>query len=125
MLKSNEYFDGRVKSISLTTEEGPATIGVISPGEYEFTTSQYEYMTVLGATLDLLYPDEEEWFTIGAMETFEVEPDSTFKVKASCDIPYICLYRDTPLPEFAVDMDEDEDEEEDEDCSCHSSCCCK
>ncbi len=29
MLKVNEYFEGKVKSISLTTSEGPATVGVM------------------------------------------------------------------------------------------------
>ncbi|HBF94201.1 MAG TPA: hypothetical protein DDX13_11120, partial [Marinobacter adhaerens] len=35
MLKVNEYFDGKAKSISFQTSTLPATVGVISPGEYE------------------------------------------------------------------------------------------
>lgn len=35
MFKVNEYFDGTVKSIAFGTAEGPATIGVMAPGEYE------------------------------------------------------------------------------------------
>ena len=42
MFKVNEYFDGTVKSIAFGTAEGPATIGVMAPGEYEFGTSQRE-----------------------------------------------------------------------------------
>ena len=39
MFKVNEYFDGTVKSIAFGTAEGPATIGVMAPGEYEFGTA--------------------------------------------------------------------------------------
>lgn len=117
MLKSNDYFDGRVKSISLATAEGPATVGVISPGEYEFSTTSYEYMTVLAGDLEILYPEDTEWIPVHEMETFEVEPGSKFKVKAEGDVPYICLYREDPLAEF--------DEDDDEDCACDSHCCCK
>lgn len=33
MFKVNEYFDGTVKSIAFGTAEGPATIGVMAPGD--------------------------------------------------------------------------------------------
>ena len=49
MLKVNEYFEGNVKSISLTTGEGPATVGVMAKGSYEFGTSQKEIMIVTTA----------------------------------------------------------------------------
>lgn len=45
MFKTNDYFDGKVKSIAFETAEGPATIGVMAAGEYEFGTSTIEYMT--------------------------------------------------------------------------------
>ncbi|MBU1138379.1 MAG: pyrimidine/purine nucleoside phosphorylase, partial [Proteobacteria bacterium] len=32
MFKTNEYFDGNVKSISFTCAEGPATVGVMAVG---------------------------------------------------------------------------------------------
>ena len=61
MLKVNEYFDGKVKSIALQTATLPATVGVMEPGEYEFGTSQREVMTVVSATIQLqrLQPGEE------------------------------------------------------------------
>ena len=42
MFKTNEYFNGNVKSIAFITKEGPATIGVMAIGEYEFGTSTVE-----------------------------------------------------------------------------------
>ena len=46
MFKVNEYFDGTVKSIAFDMTAGPATIGVMAAGEYEFGTSQLEIMHV-------------------------------------------------------------------------------
>ncbi|MFP3355023.1 pyrimidine/purine nucleoside phosphorylase, partial [Pseudoalteromonas sp. SIMBA_153] len=34
MFQVNEYFNGTVKSIAFAGEEGPATVGVMAPGEY-------------------------------------------------------------------------------------------
>ena len=56
MLKVNDYFDGNVKSISLETAEGPATVGVMAPGEYEFGTSSFEIMKVISGKLTVLLP---------------------------------------------------------------------
>lgn len=115
MLKSNEYFDGRVKSVALTTEDGPATVGVISPGEYEFSTTSYEYMTVLNGELKVLFPGKDEWVTVEQLETFEVAPDATFKAEASADVAYMCLYTNEPFAQF-------DDDEEADDCTCSCSC---
>ena len=56
MFKVNEYFDGTVKSIAFGTAEGPATIGVMAPGEYEFGTSQREIMHVVSGALTVKLP---------------------------------------------------------------------
>ena len=50
-MKVNEYFDGKVRSISFQTETLPATVGVMAPGDYEFPTSQKETMTVISGAL--------------------------------------------------------------------------
>jgi len=46
MFKTNEYFDGKVKSIAFETGQGSATIGVMAAGEYEFGTATKEIMSV-------------------------------------------------------------------------------
>lgn len=43
MFKTNEYFDGKVKSLAFNNIEGDVTIGVMAPGEFEFGTSTVEY----------------------------------------------------------------------------------
>ena len=51
MFKVNEYFDGRVKSLAFESIAGPATVGVMAPGEYEFATSTLEIMQVVSGKL--------------------------------------------------------------------------
>jgi uncharacterized protein YaiE (UPF0345 family) len=93
MFKTNEYFDGKVKSIALETAEGPATIGVMAAGEYEFGTATIEHMTVTSGLMTVQLPDENEWKEYKAFETFIVEKDKTFKVKVAADTSYRCLYK--------------------------------
>jgi uncharacterized protein YaiE (UPF0345 family) len=93
MYKTNEYFNGKVKSIAFKTEEGDATIGVMAKGEYEFGTSTIEFMTVTSGTMQVILPNETEWTTYKEYETFRVEKDVKFKVKLEGDTSYKCLYK--------------------------------
>lgn len=62
MLQSNEYFDGKVKSIGFTSSStGRASVGVMAEGEYTFGTAQPEEMTVVSGALNVLLPGETEW----------------------------------------------------------------
>lgn len=93
MFKTNEYFDGKVMSIAFETEEGPATIGVMKAGEYEFGTDTIEHMTVTSGKMEVLQPNETEWKTYTEFETFIVEKGVKFKVKMLSDTSYRCLYK--------------------------------
>ncbi len=94
MLSTNEYFDGKVKSIGFETKEGKATIGVMAPGEYAFGTSTVELMTVISGEMTVLLPEEKEWKTYKEGESFRVEKDKKFAVKTEIDTAYKCLYLD-------------------------------
>ena len=93
MFKTNEYFDGKVKSIAFETAEGSATIGVMAAGEYEFGTATIEFMTVTSGVMTVQLPGETEWKDYKEFETFRVEKDVKFKVKVSGDTSYRCLYK--------------------------------
>lgn len=93
MFKTNEYYDGNVKSISFDMAEGPATIGVMAEGEYNFGTSTIEHMTVTSGELLVMQPGETEWKSYKPFETFIVVKNVTFKVKATSVSTYLCLYR--------------------------------
>lgn len=93
MFKVNEYFDGTVKSIGFAMSEGPATIGVMAPGEYEFGTSQLEVMHVVAGALTVKLPESESWTTFEASSKFTVAANSKFQLKVAVDTAYLCEYR--------------------------------
>jgi uncharacterized protein YaiE (UPF0345 family) len=93
MFKVNEYFDGSVKSLAFQTAEGPATVGVMAPGEYEFKTSTVEIMTVVSGKLAVKLPGSGSWTSYGAGASFRVEAGQTFQLEVTVDTAYLCLYR--------------------------------
>jgi len=93
MFKVNEYFDGKVKSIAFTSPEGPATVGVMAPGEYEFGTSSVEIMSVISGAMDIQLPGSDAWKTIQAGESFEVDAKVKFGVRMQVETAYLCLYK--------------------------------
>ena len=93
MFKTNEYFDGKVKSIAFNTADGPATIGVMAPGEYTFGTSSHETMQVISGQLTVQLPGEDNWTDYGPGSSFEVESGVEFGVRVEAETSYLCLYR--------------------------------
>ncbi|NVM65733.1 hypothetical protein FHW88_004037 [Mucilaginibacter sp. SG538B] len=93
MINVNEYFEGAVKSLAYTTPQGRSTIGVIEPGEYEFGTSSHETMTVIEGSLEALLPGQNQWQTFTNGQVFEVEANTSFKVKTEIQSSYLCTYR--------------------------------
>jgi purine/pyrimidine-nucleoside phosphorylase len=93
MFKVNEYFDGKVKSLAFQTAEGPATVGVMAAGAYEFGTSTQEIMTVISGEMTVKLPGSGEWREYKPGETFVVEANTKFNLRISRDSSYICLYR--------------------------------
>lgn len=91
-LKVNEYFDGKVKSISFQGESLPASVGVMAPGEYEFGTSQKETMTVVSGELAVCLPGESEFRAYGSGSSFVVEANQKFQLEVAGDTAYLCTY---------------------------------
>lgn len=91
-LTVNSYFDNQVKSIALDNRDGTSTVGVMAIGEYEFGTSQREYMTVVSGALTVKLPGESEWTIFAKGETFIVEANLSFHVKVEETTAYLCRY---------------------------------
>ena len=91
-MKVNEYFDGKVRSISFQTETLPASVGVMAPGEYEFPTSQKETITVVSGALTVKLPGSDEWVRFEAGSGFVVDANETFQLKVAVDSAYLCTY---------------------------------
>ena len=92
MLKVNEYFDGKVKSIGFEDREGPVTAGVMEAGEYTFSTSSKELMIVVSGALTVQRPQDDEWVTFAAGQSFDVPADVSFEVRVEQPTAYLCRY---------------------------------
>lgn len=92
MFKTNEYFDGKVKSIAFKSATLPATVGVMAPGEYTFGTSQREYMTVVSGKLSVKLPGEAGFKDFNEGDTFIVEANKSFDLQVAIDTAYLCRY---------------------------------
>ena len=93
MFKTNEYFGGQVFSVAFENHDGQATVGVMEAGEYAFSTSSTEHMTVISGSLAVELPGEENFKTYLPSQTFIVAPDQKFKVKVTEQTAYLCLYK--------------------------------
>jgi hypothetical protein len=91
-MKHNRYFEGNVQSLSLTTAEGNATIGVITPGKFTFSTSSEERMVIVAGTLKTKLPGKD-WAVVQTGGEFIVPPGNSFDVEADADVAYICYYK--------------------------------
>lgn len=93
MLKTNEYFDGKVKSIALKANQGQATVGVMEKGEYEFSTKSKEIMEIITGRLKVKLPGKEKYKTILKGKSFQIYENKTFQVIAEEETAYICYYK--------------------------------
>ena len=92
MLKVNEYFDGKVKSIGFQTATLPATVGVMQAGNYEFNTDQKETITVVSGAMNIKLPGEDHWQTFNQGDSFIVEAQKQFQLNIESDAAYLCTY---------------------------------
>ena len=92
MITTNEYFNATVKSLGYSTVNGKSTVGVMEAGEYEFGTSSHETMTVIEGELIALLPGETTWKSFTNGSSFEVEANTSFKVKSVGQTSYLCKY---------------------------------
>lgn len=92
MFQVNAYFDGNVASIAFKGETLPATVGVMAPGDYEFSTSQHETMTVVSGALTVKLPGSDDWQTFKSGTSFEVPANASFNLKVATDTAYLCTY---------------------------------
>lgn len=92
MLSTNTYFDGKVVSIAFETPEGPATSGVMLPGEFTFGTSQNERMIVTAGQLTVRLPGSSEWTEFPAGTEFNITAGDSFDARIDTPTAYLCYY---------------------------------
>jgi uncharacterized protein YaiE (UPF0345 family) len=92
MLKHNSYFDGKVQSLGFERHGRRQTAGVITPGEYHFSTDAPERMTVVSGELSARFAAGGPWTTYPAGSSFEVAGKGSFDVKAGVPTAYLCEF---------------------------------
>ncbi len=89
MIQVNEYYDGKVKSMTVSGSTGKFTVGAMAPGEYVFSTASIEIMTMIVGEMKVILPGSEKEILVKPFESFRVEKDQKFKVI----IEELCSYR--------------------------------
>ena len=90
---ANIYFEGKVTSrVIKFNDESTKTLGIMMPGEFEFSTEKHELMEILAGELSVLLPGDEHWQTIKSGDSFEVPAQSIFKLKVKSVVDYCCSY---------------------------------
>ena len=91
--KANIYFDGMVSSRTVLFPDGSKkTLGIMLPGEYEFSTGSKELMEILSGDLEVFLPGAAGWKRIREGESFEVPAQSKFRLKVKIITDYCCSY---------------------------------
>lgn len=91
--KANIYFGGQVTSRSVLFADGSKkTLGVMQPGEYEFTAGAPENMEILSGDLKWQLQGEHEWKHVVAGESFNVPANSVFMMKVHVVTDYCCSF---------------------------------
>jgi len=91
--EANIYFDGKVTSRALVFPDGSRkTLGVMLPGEYEFSTEDKELMEILSGDLEILLPGEDSWKEVRTGDSFEVPAQSKFGLRIKEITDYCCSY---------------------------------
>jgi len=91
MIKANEYFEGRVKSLGNSLEGKDFTVGIIEAGEFTFGTSSNELMEVIIGEMVAELPDgSKKNYRKG--DSFSVPANSEFSVIVKKPVSYLCIY---------------------------------
>ncbi|GAE36392.1 pyrimidine/purine nucleoside phosphorylase [Halalkalibacter akibai] len=90
--KANVYFDGRVTSRAIILKDGTKkTLGIMLPGEYEFSTEVKEEMEIIAGKLEYKL-EQEDWKMIEGSGVFYVPGKQSFKLKVYSVTDYCCSY---------------------------------
>ncbi len=90
--QANIYFDGNVTSRTVFLQDGTKkTLGIMLPGEYEFSTGLKEEMEILAGKLEYKLSGQD-WKTIEGNGVFYVPANDKFQLKVHSVADYCCSY---------------------------------
>lgn len=92
MIKVNEYYEGKIKSLGNQLDNEPFTVGIMESGEFVFGTSTKEIMEIIHGEMEVILPNgEKNIYKKG--DSFIVEKDKEFTVIIKEPVTYLCLYK--------------------------------
>ena len=90
---ANIYFEGNVISRNIFLKDGSRkTLGVMLPGNYEFSTETRELREIMSGKLNLKLQNDEDWKSIKDGMDFNIPKNSSFKVEVLELVNYTCSY---------------------------------
>ena len=91
--KANIYFNGGVASRTVLFPDGTKkTLGIMQPGEYEFSTGDKEIMEILAGELEVMLPGASSWKKVSGGGSFEVPANAKFTMKVKALSDYCCSF---------------------------------
>lgn len=91
--KANVYFNGGVVSRTVLFPDGTKkTLGIMQPGEYEFTTADRELMEILSGELEVMLPGASSRTRVSGGGSFEVPANAKFTMKVRTLTDYCCSF---------------------------------
>jgi uncharacterized protein YaiE (UPF0345 family) len=90
---ANIYFSGKVTSRTLVFPDGSKkNLGIMQPGEYEFNTTEKELMEIISGEIEVLVGGDSQWQRFHEGQAFEVEENSSFRIKVNTLTDYCCSF---------------------------------
>jgi uncharacterized protein YaiE (UPF0345 family) len=91
--KANVYFDGKVVSRTVLFADGSKkTLGIMQPGDYEFSTGDAEIMEIVSGDLDVALPGVDGLRTVTSGASFNVAANTKFRMKVKTLTDYCCSF---------------------------------
>lgn len=92
-IPANVYFNGGCTSRTLTFADGSKkTLGIMLPGEYEFSTGAPELVEITAGKLDVKLPGESDWKPLVGGESFHVPGNAKFQLRVHELMDYVCSF---------------------------------
>jgi len=92
MIRVNDYFDGKIKSLGFELDRVPYTTGVLLPGSYSIKTEKQEHITITIGDCEVRPPDSG-WKKLKAGDTVVIPARATFEMKVEKPASYVCMYK--------------------------------
>ena len=90
---ANVYFNGAVSSRTFYEADGQKkTLGLVTAGEYTFSTEFKEHMEILNGSLEVKLPGEDTYTEYKTGDVFDIPAGIQFKICTASFGDYCCTY---------------------------------